>query len=86
MSDINVMLAEIEIKSSGVETVSKSAADQMKVVRERIRNGETTGDRIKDLILSRGLWATEETEKTLREVQSKITEHPGEFILAIERT
>lgn len=86
MKDINSVLAEIEVKSSGVKAVSESASKQMKNVRERIQKGETTGDRIKDYMLAGGLILGPDTEKTLRGVQSKLIEHPGEFILAIERT
>lgn len=86
MTDINTALAEIEIKQSSIATISKSTTEQIKKLIERIRNGETTGDQIKDYKLSCGEWIGGETEKTLRTVQDKISEHQGEFILAIERT
>lgn len=53
-------------------------------VRERVRAGESTGDRVRDFVLSRYGHSTK-IEQILRDIETQLGGHVGELILVVER-
>ena len=65
------------------QSVLVQANDKMKQLRERIKRGETTGDRIKDFVIARYGSLNKEIEAIYRNLEERIRQHVGEFILMI---
>lgn len=71
-----------QLQASQVEQVE--AQGSLSQLRERIRSGETTGDRIKDFVLVH-YGFDEELEQRLRGIDESLRAHHGEFVLVVTR-
>lgn len=92
MTDMNQEIAnilELITQADGLKANAQrmvEQADQMKgALRVRISNGETTGDRMRDFIISRYGFLNEEIEAVHRDLEARMSGHVGEFILAITK-
>lgn len=91
MTDVNQEIQSIfELKTqaaSGIQTnaqsVSAQANEKIKQLRERIKHGETTGNRIKDFVIARYGFLNEEIEAVYCNLEVRIQQHVGEFVLMI---
>lgn len=90
MTDIHQEIQSIlELKTqagairTNAEGVYMQTNERMKQLRERIKHGETTGDRIKDFVIARYGFLNEEIEAVYRDLEVRIQQHTGEFILMI---
>lgn len=68
-----------QLKQNG-EDLKAATAD----VRERVRAGESTGDRVRDFVLSRYGFSPQ-IEQTLRDIEVQLFEHVGELVLIVLR-
>ncbi len=66
-------------------SIRKQADAKMDRIKKRIASGETTGDRIRDFVIMAHGGPNPEREKIYRDIEEKISEHAGEFILLISR-
>jgi seryl-tRNA synthetase len=92
MSDVNQeiqSILELKAQASSIQinaqNVSEQTNEKMKELRERIKRGETTGDRIKDLVIARYGFMNEEIETVYRDLEARIGQHVGEFVLMITK-
>ncbi len=90
MSDVNQEIQSIlELKAqtssiqANAQSISAQANDKMERLRERIKCGETTGDRIKDFVIARHGYISEVIETVYRDLEARIRQHVGEFVLMI---
>ncbi len=60
----------------------KKSKEKIKELRKRIREGETTGDKIKDLVILRYA-LNNGVEEIYRSLEKRVKKHVGEFILMI---
>ena len=70
---------------ANAQSVSEQAGQRMNELRERIKHGETTGDRIKDFIIARYGLLSKEIEQVFRDLEARIGQHVGEFVLMITK-
>ena len=75
--------AQANSLQADAQSVLVQANDKMKQLRERIKRGETTGDRIKDFVIARYGSLNKEIEAIYRNLEERIRQHVGEFILMI---
>ncbi len=82
-------ILELEAQASAVETnaqaISAQANEKMKELHERIKRGATTGDRIKDFVIARYGFLNEEIEAVYRDLEARVGQHVGEFVLMIAK-
>lgn len=79
---------DLQAQGNDLETSKKAAEaqarEQVKLLRERIQAGESTGDHIRDfVILSYGI--NPEVEQKFRDLEAKLSEHQGEFVLMVTK-
>ncbi len=86
LEEISELKKEEEARNGSARSIKKEAGRKMEKIRQCIREGETTGDRIRDfVIVARGA-PNPETENIYRELEAKIAKHDGEFILLVGRS
>ena len=92
MADVNQQIQriiELNAQESGAKTnlqsVSAQANKMKEELRESIKLGETTGDRIRDFVIARYGFLNEEIEAVYRGLEARIGQHVGEFVLMITR-
>lgn len=92
MTDINQeirSILELKAQASGIQTNAQAiyvqANEKMKELRERIKRGETTGDRIRDFVIARYYSLNEKIKAVYRDLETQIGQHVGEFILMIAK-
>ncbi|GEM_PF-2866676 len=80
-------IIELQVKVGRIQTnaqsVSAQANEKMKQLRERIKSGETTGDKIKDFVIARYGFLNDEIEAIYRDLETRVQQHVGEFVLMI---
>lgn len=74
---------QAEGSRTNAQSVSAEAHEKIEQLRERIRQGETTGDKIKDFIIARYGFLDDGIEATYRALEARLCQHVGEFILMI---
>ena len=93
MLSIKEELEEIEALDKQISKVNKKttsiaaqAQEKLKFIQNRIRAGETTGDKLQDYLIAR--WGTLNFAKVdvYRDIDRRIGDHNGEFVLKIERS
>lgn len=62
------------------ETDIAKASKKMKALQKRIKRGETTGDAIKDFVLARYGFLSDEIENVYRDIQERVAKSAGEFV------
>lgn len=69
-----------------VQTLHKELMEGWHSLRERIRAGETTGDQIRDLIITRYIfiYPDKEIEQRFRVLQERIKSHQGQYIMVMQ--
>mgnify|MGYP001582145151 CR=1 FL=1 len=65
-------------KSAEVDIAEASKI--MKALQGRVKDGETTGDRIKDFVLVRYGFLSDEIEAVYRDIEKRVKAHVGEFV------
>lgn len=92
MTDVNQEIQSIlklKAQASGIQTnaqdVSAQANEKMKKLRYQIKHGETTGDRIRDFVIARYGFLNEEIEAMYRDLEARIGQCVGEFVLMIAK-
>ncbi len=78
LQDLTLRLRE-QLEANG-EALKSATAE----VRDRVRAGETTGDRVRDFVLSRYGYSTE-IEQILRGIEAQLPNHVGELVLVVLR-
>lgn len=80
-------IIELQVKAGYIQTnalgVSAQASEKMKQLRERIKGGETTGDKIKDFVIARYGLLNDEIEAIYRDLKTRVERHTGEFVLMV---
>ncbi len=67
-----------------VQTLHKEMMAGWHGLGKRIRAGETTGDNIQDLVLTRYIYPDQEIEQRLRLFQEMIKAHQGQYIMVMQ--
>ncbi|HIJ98236.1 TPA: hypothetical protein H1009_04060 [archaeon] len=80
-SDIKIILA-LGVKVSSAQS---EAFEGFKQLQERIRSGESTGDRITDFVIANLGTLSSEAEKPYREMEARLRDGTGNQILVVER-
>lgn len=83
MSDLGEEIGTIQALRENAESVSGEVARKLNDLQERIQQGETTGDKIRDLVIARYGFISNELEEVYRGLQNRIQQHPGEFVLVV---
>jgi hypothetical protein len=82
-------IGQLEGRAEEVESLRKGAQEEagkaLERLRRRIKAGETTGDRIKDFVLTRGYSLDESLVARYREVEERLARHVGELALFVVR-
>jgi len=82
-------ILDLQAQANGIQVNARNvlaqANDRMSQLRERIKRGETTGDRIKDFVIAYYGFLDEEIEGVYRDLEARIRQHIGEFILMITK-
>jgi hypothetical protein len=82
-------IQDLERTADDTEARKRAAIEQAQAkvaeLQERIRNGESTGDAIKDFVIVR-YGVREEIEEVYRCLQERLAAHTGEFILVVAKT
>lgn len=78
LQDLTQRLRE-QLEANGEELKTAMAE-----VRERVRAGESTGDRVRDFVLSRYGFSPQ-IEQTLRDIEVQLFDHVGELVLIVLR-
>lgn len=90
MTDVNQeikSILELKAQAGSIQTdtqgVFAQANEKMKQLRERVKHGETTGNRIKNFVIARYGFLNEEIEAIYCNLEVRIQQHVGEFVLMI---
>src|SRR4030042_3937990 len=54
-------------------------------IQQRIKDGETTGDQLKDFVITRYLMPSEEIEQRFRALQDRFKGHQGQYVMVVQR-
>lgn len=65
---------------------SLASSEEMRELRQRIMDGETTGDKIKDFVIVAHYAPNATIEQVYKDLQQTLTGHAGQFVLAVVRT
>jgi len=77
--------ALVEQAQESADGVRNQATARMQVIRERIKKGDSTGDRIRDFVIVRYGRPDEAIEAKYREFETLIGQHIGQFVLLVTR-
>ena len=83
MSDLGKEIETIQALRENAESVSGEITRKLNNLQKRIQQGETTGDKIRDLVIARYGFISNELEEVYRGLQDRIQQHPGEFVLVV---
>lgn len=82
-------ILELKARASAIQANAKSlfaqVNERVKGLRERIKRGETTGDRIRDFVIAHYDFPNKEIEAMYRDLEAQIGQHVGEFILMVAK-
>lgn len=69
-----------------VQTLHKEVMEGWRSLGERIRAGETTGDKIQDLVITRYIiyYPDKEIEQRFRVLQERIKSHQGQYVMVMQ--
>src|SRR3989338_2407153 len=78
---------ELEAEAKSIQAVARivatHASEKLKQLRERIKKGEMTEDKIRDFVIARYGLLSGEIEAVYRDLETGIRQHVGEFVLMI---
>ena len=91
MADVNDGIQEVlrlrveatSITSKG-QSLFAAANEKIRELCGRIRNGETTGDKVKDFVVA-SVGPYQEAEDMLHGLEKRVREHQGKFVLMVHR-
>ncbi len=73
-------------KGDEAQGAYKEVNGQWKLIRDKIKQGESSGDSIRDFAIVRYGYPMEKYEETYRLIDERVKLHNGEFVLMIERS
>ena len=85
LTDINKLLEEVGGLKKDAEKLIEQANRDFAKLQSRIKNGETTGDEIKDFVIAKYGFLNEKLEGVYRDLQNRAQRSVGEFVLAVVR-
>lgn len=86
IESIAVLKRRSEEFAESAASLRKDAEKKSQKISERIKGGETTGDLVRDFVLSKYGFLDDELEKTYRDLQTKTAKHLDEFLMVIAKS
>ncbi len=83
MSGLEKEIGIIQALRENAESVSGEVTRKLNDLQKRIQQGETTGDKIRDLVIARYGFISNELEEVYRGLQNRIQQHSDEFVLVV---
>ncbi len=92
MKTIRQQLAALRKKESRCDEMALQAKELYsevtkgwRDVQQRIKDGETTGDQLKDFVIVRYGLPSEEIEQRFRDLQARFKNHQGQYVMVVQK-
>ena len=85
LADISKLLEKVGGLKEDAEKLVDQANRDFAKLQSRIKNGQTTGDEIKDFVIVKYGFLSEELEGAYRDLQNRVQRSVSEFVLAVVR-